>query len=318
VIQVAGSDGIIGGQNWTNNVRAQGSNNSLLVNYLTIGHQFLDLMGITLKEGREFSNQFLSDSMNYNQSGSTDRKLGSIILNETAVKNLGIREPALGKQVVWYEDEDTTYNLEVIGIVKDFHFTTLRNEIKPFVFVSSRAEERLLTIKLNPLNIQTSISQIEKAWNNHSPDRPFQYEFLDQTFASLYQTEARFKQVFISITLIAIFISCLGLFALTSFVTTQRTKEIGIRRVLGASVTNITALLSRDFLVLILIAILVASPLAWWGMNEWLQGYAYRIDLNGWVFIISGALAFIIAIITTSIQAVKAATLNPVKSLRTE
>jgi len=318
VLKLAGADGMIGGQNWTNTINSQGSDNGLLLNYLTIGPEFLDLMGIDIKEGRGFSGQFLSDTLNEGQAGTTERKSGGIILNETAVKNLGLQEPVLGKQIVWGEDADTTYNLSVVGVVKDFHFTTFRSEIKPFAFVSEPQREQLLTLKIDATDIQKSITQIEKTWNAFSPERPFQYTFLDETFSSLYQSEDRFKQVFFYITCLAILISCLGLFALTSFVTAQRTKEIGIRKVLGASVGNLTALLTKDFVELILIAVVIASPLAWWAMNKWLQDYAYRMEMDWKVFLLAGGIALIIALVTISFQAIRAALINPVKSLRTE
>jgi putative ABC transport system permease protein len=318
VKKLAGTDGVIGGQNWTNSLRAKGSENSQLVNFLSVGHDFLDVMGIELKEGRGFSAQFPADTLQEGELGTTERQSGSIILNETAVKHLGITSPVVGKQIVWGEVEDTTYNLNVIGVVKDFHFTSLRNEIKPFAFVAEPGREGIVAVKLSTNNIQNSIRQMEIIWNKFSPERPFQYSFLDETFAQLYQSEERFKKIFLSITALAIIIACLGLFGLAAFVTEQRVKEIGIRKVLGASVSGITTLLSKDFLKLVLVAVIIAAPVVWFVMNKWLQDFAYRISIEWWVFVIAGLIALFIAWITVSFHSIKAAIANPVKSLRTE
>ena len=318
VKKLAGTDGVIGGQNWTNSLRAKGSENSQLVNFLSVGHDYLDVMGIELKEGRGFSARFSADTLQEGVLGTTERQSGSIILNETAVKHLGLTGPVIGKQIVWSEVEDTTYNLNVIGVVKDFHFTSLRNEIKPFAFVAEPGREGILAVKLSTNDIQNSIRQIEKIWNKFSLERPFQYSFLDETFAQLYQSEERFKKIFLSITALAIIIACLGLFGLAAFVTEQRVKEIGIRKVLGASVYGITTLLSKDFLKLVLIAVVIASPVVWFVMNKWLRDFSYRIHIGWWVFVIAGIIALLIALITVSFQAIKAAIANPAKSLRTE
>jgi putative ABC transport system permease protein len=318
VKKLAGADGMIGGQNWTNSMRAKGSQNAQLVNFLTVGYDFIDVMGIEVKEGRGFSKQFPADTIQEGERGTTERQSGSIIFNETAVKQLGIANPVIGKQIVWNENEDTMYNLTVVGVVKDFHFTSLRSEIKPFAFVTEPPREGLLTLKLDASNLQSTIAQIEKKWNKFSPDRPFQYSFLDETFSQLYQSEERFKKVFLNITALAIIIACLGLFGLAAFVTEQRTKEIGIRKVLGASVTNITKLLSKDFLKLVLVAVVIASPVAWWVMNKWLEDFTYRINIGIWIFIAAGIVALLIALLTVSFHAVKSAIANPVKSLRSE
>ncbi len=318
VKKLAGADGMIGGQNWTNSIRAKGSQNAQLVNFLSVGYDFLDVMGIDVKDGRGFSKQFPADTIQEGERGTIERQSGSIIFNETAIKELGIADPVIGKQIVWDENEDTTYNLTVVGVVKDFHFTSLRSEIKPFAFVVEPPREGLLTLKLDAFNLQSSIAQIEKKWNRFSPDRPFQYSFLDETFSRLYQSEERFKKVFLNITALAIIIACLGLFGLVAFVTEQRTKEIGIRKVLGASVSGITTLLSKDFLKLVIVAVVIASPVAWWVMNKWLEDFTYRINIGIWIFIAAGVIATLIAVFTVSFHAFKAAIASPVKSLRTE
>jgi len=163
-----------------------------------------------------------------------------------------------------------------------------------------------------------SLANIQNVWNVDVKSRPFQYFFLDETYAKLYRSEMNFKTIFFYITFIAIFIACLGLFGLSSFITEQRTKEIGIRKVLGASVSGLVAMLSKDFISLVLIAALIAFPLAWWAMHRWLQDFVYRININWWVFIAAATISLLIALVTISSQAIKAAISNPVKSLRSE
>jgi putative ABC transport system permease protein len=318
VKKLAGADGVIGGQNWTNSLRAKGSKNMQLMNFLTVGYDFLDVMDIEIKEGRSFSRQFPADTLNNGQPGALERESGGIILNETAVKQLGVPSPVIGQKIIWGEDLDTTYNVSIVGVVKDFHFTSLRNEIKPFAFVIEPPREILFTVKLQGSDISNTITNIEKKWNQFSPDRPFQYSFLDETFSRLYRSEERFKNVFIYITALAMIIACLGLFGLAAFVTEQRTKEIGIRKVLGASVHGLVSLLSGDFMKLVAIAIVIAVPATWYFMRQWLQDFAYRIDPGWGVFVFAGVIAFLIALLTVSIHAVRTSMANPVKSLRTE
>ena len=168
-----------------------------------------------------------------------------------------------------------------------------------------------LTVKLSTQNISATMQQIENKWKQFAPDRPLQYFFLDETFAQLYKAETNFQKVFIVLVILSIVIACLGLFGLAAFTAEQRTKEIGIRKVLGASVAGITTMLSKDFLKLVIISIVIATPLAWWAMHLWLQNYAYRIQINGWIFLVAGFLSVLIAIITVSFQAIKAAIANP-------
>ena len=173
------------------------------------------------------------------------------------------------------------------------------------------------TIKLSTNNIKATLGELENTWNKFS-ERPFEYFFLDDTYAKLYQSEIHFEQIFTSLVILGIIIACLGLFGLATFAAQQRVKEIGIRKVLGASVNEIVSLLSKDFLKLVFIALLIAIPIAWFFMNKWLQNYAYRIQIGWWIFLVAGMLAVFIAFITIGSQAIKAAIANPVKSLRTE
>jgi len=315
---VTTADGVIGGQNWTTGLKLKGSQNGQLVNFLSVGNDFLNVFGIQLKEGRGFSAGFTADTISENSTGKLEQDIGSAVLNEKAVKDLGIPSPVTGSRLQWGSDGDTLYFVKVIGVVKDFHFASFKNEIKPFAFFKMPNRYDYLTLKLSGKDISGTIKQIEAQWKSFSPDRPFQYFFLDETFSQLYKSEANFQKVFIVLVILSILISCLGLFGLAAFTAEQRTKEIGIRKVLGASVTRITTMLSADFLKLVLISILIASPLAWWAMSKWLQDYAYRIHISWWIFLVAGSLSILIAIVTISFQAIKAALANPVKSLRAE
>ena len=312
VEKIATSDGVVGGQNWTANLRTQSSQNTQLVNFLSISDDYLDALGIQLKEGRSFSAKFPTD-VKVNLDDQLNKLVGSVILNETAVKELGLKEPVVGKDVYWGENY-----LQVIGVVKDFHFTSFHDEIEPFAFFDIPRRMSNYTIKLSTSNIKSTLSQLENTWNKLSPDRPFEYIFLDDTYGKLFQSEIHFEQIFTNLVILAILIACLGLFGLVTFVAQQRVKEIGIRKVLGASVFTITKLLSLDFIRLVCIAIIIASPIAWYAMYKWLQDYAYRVNINWITFFIAGLLAIAIALLTISFQSIKAAVANPVKSLRME
>ncbi len=313
VKKTATSDGVLGGQNWTKEMRLEGSHNSQLINFLSVGYDFTDVLGMELKEGRGFSAKFPSDTMTKAPGNQSKEIIGGVILNETAVKDLGVPEPAVGKNIFW----NANY-VKVIGVVKDFHFTSFRTQIKPFAFVNIPYRMGNFTIKLSTDNIKATLAQLKNTWKKFSMERPFEYIFLDETYAKLYQSENRFQKVFTSLVILGVIIACLGLLGLTTFNAQQRIKEIGIRKVLGASVSEIVRLLSKDFLKLVLIALLIAIPIAWFFMNKWLQDFAYRINISWWVFMLAGTMAMLIAILTVSYQAIKAAISNPVKSLRTE
>ena len=313
------ADGVVGGQNWTNGMNLKGSQNSQLINFLSVGYDFVDAMGMQVKEGRGFSQKFPADTMNNGiPGGPLDQNIGSVLVNETAVKDLGIPEPAVGKQLLWSSDKDTMYYLTIVGVLKDFHFTSLKNQIKPFAFINNPRRQWYFTIKLSTDNMRATLTQLGNAWKKFSNDRPFEYTFLDETYAKLYQSEARFEKVFISLVVLGIIISCLGLLGLSTFAAQRRIKEIGIRKTLGASAASVVALLSKDFLKLVVVALIIAVPIAWFAMTKWLQDFAYRISIQWWVFIAAAVLALLIAFITVSSQAIKAAVANPVKSLRTE
>jgi putative ABC transport system permease protein len=319
VKKAASANGVVGGLNWTNGMSLKGSQNSQLINFLSVNENFIDAMGIEIKEGRGFSKNFPADTMNNGiPRGPLDQNIGSIIVNETAVRDLSIPEPVVGKQLLWGNDGDTMYYTTIVGVMKDFHFTSLRNQIKPFAFINNPRGQWYLTIKLSADNVSGTLAELEKSWKKISAERPFEFTFLDETFSRLYNSESRFQKVFITLVVLGIIIACLGLLGLSIFAAQQRVKEIGIRKVLGASAANLVTLLSKDFLKLVGFAFLFAIPIGWWAMNKWLQDFAYRIQIQWWVFIIAAMIAMFIALITISSQALKAAVANPVKSLRTE
>ncbi len=273
-----------------------------------IDDEFLNTLDIKVAAGRLFSPQFPTDT--------SDR----FILNEEGAKQLGFSSPqdAVGKWV-GFEPDDTAYHLEVVGVVKDFHFKDLHEAIEPYGFLLSTGSSfNYIIAHVKEGNIAGTLTSLENTWKDLNPNEPFEYSFLDQDFQKNYEAESRQSSLINYFTLIAIIISCLGLFGLATFSAEQRTKEIGIRKVLGASVASVVSLLSKDFLILVLIAICIASPLAWYGMNEWLQNFSYRINISWQVFALTTVLAILIAFITISFQAVKAAIANPVKNLRTE
>lgn len=265
---------------------------------------FLNFYGITLLAGN-----------NFKQADTTT----SLVINEKALQVLGFGTPqtAIGKQLL-VPGSGKIY--PIVGVVKDFNQSGMRSDIAPGVFVSDKDRLRTFNIKLpnQPKDWEKAISSIEKEWKKVYAEAPFKYEFYDDTIGAFYKNEMRTQTLVRTATVIAIFISCLGLFGLATFTALQRTKEIGIRKVLGASVSGIIRLLSKDFLFLVFISLVIAVPIGWWLMVKWLQDFAFRIDIGWWMFLFAGALAVMIAAISVSYQAIKAAMANPVKSLRTE
>ncbi len=265
---------------------------------------FFDTYGVQLKEGRTFTNEEAERSWN---------NLRKVIINESAARALGFPdgEAVIGKKISWGEA------FEVIGVVKDYHHLSLREDIKPTIYLGS-VSFSYFTVQTDSRNMQAKIGAIRDLYNRTFPGNPFEYFFADQKYDQQYITEQKLGNVFIAAACIAIFIACLGLYGLAAFSAKQRVKEIGIRKVLGAGVADITALLSKDFLFLVLIAIGIAIPVAWWAMQKWLQDFAYQTSISWWIFFVSGFAAIAIALLTISYQAIKAALANPVKSLRTE
>ncbi len=257
--------------------------------------QYIPTLGLRLVEGRNFNKNLASDS-------------AAIILNEAAVAALGLENPI---------GADVGYGQTVIGVVQDFNFQSLRQQIEPTA-LSYRPDGYNLAIKLRGQDISGFLSKMQQSWAQFGLEDPIRYHFLDENFAELAAKERVLSRAISFFTLLTLFIACLGLLGLVVFTVEQRTKEIGIRKVLGASISNIATLLSKDFIRLVLIANGVAFPLAWWAMNSWLEDFAYRIELQWWVFVAAGILALVIAVLTLSFQAIRAAMANPVKSLRSE
>jgi ABC-type antimicrobial peptide transport system permease subunit len=235
------------------------------------------------------------------------------ILNETAIAELKIKQPATEQ---WFAMGGDTGR--IIGVVKDFHYKNMHEKIGPMVLESNGGTDTYFFIKTAPGNISKVVTAVSGIWSKYITRQPFSYTFMDDSFAKLYKSDIKTSRLILIFSLIAVIICALGLFGLAAFTAEQRTKEIGIRKVLGASVQQITSLLSKDFIVLVTIAIVIASPLAWWAMNKWLQDFAYRINIGWWIFVMAGGIAILIALITVSFQSIKAAVANPVKSLRTE
>jgi putative ABC transport system permease protein len=244
-----------------------------------------------------------------------------VLINETLAKRLGLNpQTAPGKRLYTkYEPNPETF-VEVAGVMKDFNYNSLHSEVKPFMLVYDKSinDFNTMVVATDSKNYKALLTKIEALWRKDIADAPFEYSFLDTEVQKQYENEIMLSRIINTFTLAAIVISCLGLFGLAAFSAEQRSKEIGIRKVLGASVTGIVQLLSTDFLKLVVIAFVLATPLAWWGMNKWLQAFEYRVPISWWMFALAGILAAIVALFTVSFQAIKAALMNPVKSLKTE
>lgn len=272
--------------------------NGFNMQYWQVDYNYLETIGMEMKDGRNFSREFGSDST-------------AIILNETAAKLTGFENP-IGKKL--YNSPDV---YTIIGVVKNFNYESLRKNVGALSFRLGNNNWET-AYRFNTSNISGLLSTIENKYKAIAPGMPFKYEFLDKAFDDMYRQERRVGTVALAFALLAMIIACLGLFGLATYIAEQRTKEIGIRKVLGASVTNIVRMLSKDFVKLVMLAFVIATPIAWWFMNTWLQDFAYRIELSWWIFAVTGLVALIIALFTLSFQAVRAAIANPVKSLKTE
>ncbi len=281
---------------------AMGADKGLTMQRWIIDYYYLNTLGIKLKEGRNFSPDFGTDS-------------SSVILNETAVKQIGLINP-LGKTVYTLRDGKLK-SLNVIGVVKDFHFESLRQNIGALGFMLGLNVDNI-TLKINAANTSAIISKAENLWKKMTSGLPFSYRFMDESFNQVYKAEQRIGTITFLFALLAIIVAGLGLFGLATFLAEQRTKEIGIRKVLGASVFSVLYMLSKEFLKWVLIANAIAWPLAYYFMNRWLQDFAYRVNISWWIFVLAGGIALLIALLTVSFQAIKAAVANPIESLRYE
>jgi putative ABC transport system permease protein len=275
--------------------------NSYGMHEIYVDEDFIETLEINLASGRNFSREFVTDS-------------SAILLNETAAKKFGWENP-LGQQLI--TPGDSLWRGRVIGVVKDFHFESLHKPIQQLV-IRHQPFYQYVSVRLRSENIAAAVQFVESTWRTFVPQQPFEFSFLDQDFDALYRAEARTGKIFGIFAALAIFIACLGQFGLAAFTIQKRTKEIGIRKVLGASVASIIGLLSKEFVKLVVIAMLIAAPMAYFIMNRWLQDFAYHINIGAETFILAGGAALAIALLTVSLQSIKAALANPVESLRYE
>lgn len=313
VQSVAGTSSIVGNRDdvFGDQFIPEGSDEVLTVKSIAIDNDFAQVIGFKLKEGRFFAKE-TNDSLH-------------VLLNETAAKTMGLADP-IGRKLSHINNNPdgsvTTKLYTVIGVVKNFHFQSLRDEITPLLIYSNESfgapGNTYIAIRLTSNNFKEVIGHIETKWKEFVPNQPFKYEFLDDNLNQSYAEEQRSGKMFGVFSGLAIIIACVGLFGLSAYTASLRTKEIGIRKVLGSSVSEVVILLSKDFTKLVLVAFLIAVPISWWMMNKWLNGFAYRIDLTLGSFAAAGIIAVVIAWITVSYQSIKAAMINPVKSLKGE
>lgn len=268
-------------------------------NIYNVDYDYIPTLGMKMVQGRNFSKEYRTDSF-------------AVVINEAAVRDLGwTNTSAIGKTIVRSGQRE----FKVIGVVQDFHYESVKQKIAPLMLLFGNNYGGLI-VKVKTADVQSFIAKIKQQWTAFNPAGPFAYYFLDEKFAQVYAAEQRTGQIFTSFAVVAIVIASLGLFGLAAFITQQRTKEIGIRKVLGASVSQVLLLVTKEFVTLVGIACLIAIPVTWWAMYSWLQNFAYRVDIAWWVFAVAGCLALVIALLTISSQAVKAALANPVKALK--
>mgnify|MGYP001096394331 CR=1 FL=1 len=270
-----------------------------MIHWIAVDNDFLDTFQIELVEGRNFSREFLGDTKN------------AYILNEEAVKEIGWKMP-LGKQFRIIDRGP------VVGVVKNFHFFSLHQKIEPLALLIYPSGFEYFSVRIRPERVPKTLKFLKNRWNEFSMNQSFEYSFLDEDYDNLYETEERLTKIFAYVALLSIFIACLGLFGLASFLIERRTKELGIRKILGASVPNLFLVLSKQFIKCVLVANIIAWPVSYYAMHRWLQGFAYRTNMGLWTFILAGLMSIMIALITVSFRAFKAATANPVDSLRYE
>jgi putative ABC transport system permease protein len=276
---------------------------------LTVDHDYAETLGLTVLSGRDFSEEYATD---YSQ---------AFVINETAAKKLGWNDP-VGKELTmtFYMQGRVEKKGKVIGVVKDFQYHSLHKSIDPVlihVFPASYYNDYLV-LRLEGADLQGTLAALKAGWESFNPSRPFEYSFLDEKIDAMYRAEQRLSRIFSAFSILTVFVACLGLFGLASYSTEQRTKEIGVRKVLGATTTDILRLLSKDFMKLVVAGFLLAVPLVLYFMDRWLQNFAEQVDLGFGMFLLVGLVAFTVAMVAVSLQSVRAATMNPVDSLRSE
>ena len=282
---------------------ADGEMKGLAQPVFQVGMDFINHFDLKLVAGRSYSREHPSDSGK------------ALVINEAAAKQYGYTNPAdiIGKKFSQWGREG-----EVIGVIKDFNYISLHRNIEPLTLPLEPYASRYLSLKVKSTDMTKTIAEVGEVWRNLAPHRPFLYSFLDEDFNRQYKSDFIFRKLFTTFSCLAIFIACLGLLGLATYTAEQRTKEIGIRKVMGAEVYNIVALLSKDFIKLVIVSILIATPLAWYAMNRWLEGFAYRTEIQPWIFMLAGLAALSIAVLTISYQSLKSARMNPVSSLKSE
>ena len=313
ISQIAGVNGVTSGQSSLGEIQGQNGlavrnevtqkveNFPMTINY--VDYDFFDLYKMKFVQGKAPSPLEATNGREF-------------VINESFIKRVGWKENPIDKKIFLWEN-GAAIDGRVVGVIKDIHHNTLHNPIEPLCFRISD-EFPLISFSVNPSNVSQVLSQVEVVWNQHIKNRPFDYRFVDAHLAELYASENRLGHILLLATILSIIIACLGLLALSAFIIQQRTKEIGVRKVLGASTVGLIGLLSKDFLKLVLLAFLVAVPFAWYVMDTWLNNFAYRIDIQWWTFAIAGIASLMIAFLTVGSQSLKAALGNPVDSIKTE
>jgi putative ABC transport system permease protein len=308
VVNAAGSNTIISGGNYFGIMfQAGGDQEPKTTRGMNIDEDFIDTMGLKIVQGRGFSRQF--------------NETRNVIINESTIQEFGWNEP-VGMKIQYLGGEgEPTGEYTIVGVVEDFHYNSLHSPINSFVLLGVPADQRIfanLQIKIKPGNIAETIGAIEGKWKEFNPQEPMSYYFLDTTLEEMYGNEKTSGQIFSIFSLLAIVIACIGLFGLSAYMAELRTKEIGIRKVLGSTASKIVVLLSKDFARLVGLAFVIATPIAYYAMTRWLQNFAFRSPVHVWIFLLAGMSAVIIAQLTISVQALKAANTDPARALRFE
>jgi len=307
VVTAASSSVVPGGGYFGIQFTPQGATEPFTANAMIVDDDYINSIGFEIVEGRGFSENF-HDSL-------------SLIINERAVKSMGLNNPIGTRLNNTAGNPPVVSTFTVVGVVKDFHYQSLRTEITPFILMSSEQFNGgggIISVRISNENISQTINSIEAKWKEFTPEEPFKFQFLDQTLNDQYQAEQNSSNVFTVFAGLAIIIACVGLFGLSAYTAGLRTKEIGVRKVMGASVFGVVLMLSKDFTKLILIAFLLAIPVAYYGMDQWLQGFYFRTEIGVFTFLIAGLSTLLISWFTVGYQSIKAAVVNPVQSLRNE